>query len=407
VLKNDMGKQLLKPGFEKGRGAAPRRGDTICGGTAGICSNHLLKFENEKPYMIELERVNSTFQQTFSMPDKLSATTAKFFGPAAKYFCATAQFCAPIAKYFGATAQFCGTTAKYFGAIDQFFAETAQFCAEIDQFFAETAQFCGAIDQFCAETAQFCGAIDQFCAETAKYFGAIDQFCAETAQFFAETDQFCAETDQLCAAPAKYFGTIDQFFASPAKFCGSIEHFCAPTEQYLGASWELSSMTRKNISTVGDRLPAIEKTSRTYKYKGKWAVRSPRPTFSETEKIAETIIDVKSKAGEAGRIGIEVVYGKESHVNPLDGIKGVAFGFRKKYDYFPCNYQKYPEPLPLPDWVFEEEPIPTVTIPEVPVDLARALGLMKTPVLQLLKDKEAIDEVWPMVYPVLRKYLLL
>ena len=182
MLKNDMGKQLLKPGFEKGRGAAPRRGDTICGGTAGICSNHLLKFENEKPYMIELERVNSTFQQTFSMPDKLSATTAKFFGPAAKYFCATAQFCAPIAKYFGATAQFCGTTAKYFGAIDQFFAETAQFFAA-------------------------------------------------TKQFFAVTEQFCAATERF------------------------------------------HSMTRKNVSTAGERYPAIEKTSRTYKYKGKWAVR--------------------------------------------------------------------------------------------------------------------------------------
>jgi len=110
------------------------------------------------------------------------------------------------------------------------------------------------------------------------------------------------------------------------------------------------------------------------------------------------------KAAEAGRIGIEVVYGKESHVNPLDGIKGVAFGFRKKYGYFPCNYQKYPEPLPLPGWVFEEEPIPPVTVPSVPEDLACALVLLKTPMLRLLEDKEAIDKVWPKVYPVLRKY---
>jgi len=47
-------------------------------------------------------------------------------------------------------------------------------------------------------------------------------------------------------------------------------------------------------------------------------VRSPRPTLSETEKITATIIDVKTKAEEAGRIGIEVVYGKESHVDPQE-----------------------------------------------------------------------------------------
>jgi len=85
----------------------------------------------------------------------------------------------------------------------------------------------------------------------------------------------------------------------------------------------------------------------------------------------------------------------------------VAFGFRKKYDYFPCNYQKYPEPLPLPDWVFEEEHIPPVTVPSVPEDLARALGLLRAPMLQLIKDKKAIDKVWPKVYPVLRKYRVL
>jgi len=111
-------------------------------------------------------------------------------------------------------------------------------------------------------------------------------------------------------------------------------------------------------------------------------------------------VDVKDRAIEAGRIGIEVVYGKESHVEPLDGIKGVAFGFRKKYDYFPCNYQKYPEPLPLPGWVFEDESIP----PAVPDDLARAFDQLKTPMLRLLEDKEAIDKVWPKVYPVLKKY---
>ena len=144
----------------------------------------------------------------------------------------------------------------------------------------------------------------------------------------------------------------------------------------------------------GKEIPANSSRNTIYSTDG---VRSPRPALTGTQTITEAIIDVKSKAAEAGRIGIEVVYGKESHVEPLDGIKGVTFGFRKKYGYFPGNFQKYEEPLP--DWVFEEEPIPPV-----PGDLARALVLMKTPVLQLLKDKEAINEVWPMVYPVLRKY---
>jgi len=150
-------------------------------------------------------------------------------------------------------------------------------------------------------------------------------------------------------------------------------------------------------------IPANSSRNTIYSTDG---VRNPRPALTGTQTTTEAIIDVKSKAAEAGRIGIEVVYGKESNVDPLDGIKGVAFGFRKKYNYFPCNYQKYPEPLPLPDWVFEEEPIPPVTIPEVPEDLARAFDQLKTPMLRLLEDKEAIDEVWPLVYPVLRKYRL-
>ena len=85
-------------------------------------------------------------------------------------------------------------------------------------------------------------------------------------------------------------------------------------------------------------------------------------------------------------------------------MEGVSRGFKKKFDRFPGNYGNYPEPLPLPPWVFEEEPIPPVTVPAVPEDLAQALAQLKTPLKRLLEAKEAIDKVWPKVYPVLRKY---
>jgi len=154
----------------------------------------------------------------------------------------------------------------------------------------------------------------------------------------------------------------------------------------------------------GQEIPANSSRNTIYSFDG---VRSPRPTLSETEKITETILDVKDKAVEAGRVAIEVVYGKEIHVNPLDGMEGVSRGFKKRFDRFPGNYGNYQEPLPLPDWVFEEEHIPPVTIPTIPEDLAQALDRLKIPVLQLLKDKEAFDKAWPKVYPVLSKYNLI
>ena len=110
---------------------------------------------------------------------------------------------------------------------------------------------------------------------------------------------------------------------------------------------------------------------------------------------------------EAGRVGIEVVYGKEININPVAGMEGVSRGFRKKFGYFPGNYGQYPEPLPLPDWVFEGEPVHPVTGTSVPEDMARALEVLKAPMYQLLKDIEAIVNVWPDVYPVLNKYHIL
>ena len=101
---------------------------------------------------------------------------------------------------------------------------------------------------------------------------------------------------------------------------------------------------------------------------------------------------------------MEIGLGQFLHVNPLDSIKGVAFGFRKKFGRFPGNYGKYPEPLPLPDWLFEEQPIPPVTVPAVPEDLAQALALLMTHALLLLKDIEAAEKDWQKVSPVLRKY---
>jgi len=61
----------------EGRGAATLYAQALPENTSTICPHG----DNENSYMIELERVNSTFQQTFSMPDELSATTAQFFGP--------------------------------------------------------------------------------------------------------------------------------------------------------------------------------------------------------------------------------------------------------------------------------------------------------------------------------------
>jgi len=95
----------------------------------------------------------------------------------------------------------------------------------------------------------------------------------------------------------------------------------------------------------GQEIPSNSSRNTIYSTDG---VRSPRPSLTDTEKITETIIDVKDKAAQAGRIGIEVVYGKETNVNPVDAIEGVSSGFRKKFDRFPGNYKEYPEPLPLP-----------------------------------------------------------
>jgi len=125
--------------------------------------------------------------------------------------------------------------------------------------------------QFCAETKQFCAAAEQFFAETDQFFAATKQFCAAAEQFCAETNQFCAATKQFCAE-------TDQFFAATKQFCAAAEQFFAETEQFY-------SMTQKNVSTVGERYPAIEKTFRTFKYKGKWAVRMRIYPYPNVKKI--------------------------------------------------------------------------------------------------------------------------
>ncbi len=147
----------------------------------------------------------------------------------------------------------------------------------------------------------------------------------------------------------------------------------------------------------GQGIPSNSRRNTCYSTDG---VRNPRPTFAETEEIIETIIDVKERAVEAGRVGFEVLYGKETNVNPLDGMEGVSSGFRKKFGRYPLGYGKYPEPLPLPGWVYENEPIPPVTIPELPVELRAAIDFVGKPVRKLLYDWKDVIEAYAVAKPV-------
>ncbi|MGD2087419.1 MAG: hypothetical protein PVH61_14640 [Candidatus Aminicenantes bacterium] len=132
-------------------------------------------------------------------------------------------------------------------------------------------------------------------------------------------------------------------------------------------------------------------------------VRNPRPTIFDAQNMTLKIITVKRKAVENGRVGIGVVYGKETGFKPDDAIKGVANAYNEKFKKYPVNYGKFPEPLPLPQWIYDEPEPPVIALPQ---DLVQALNCLKPPVVQLIQSKQAIENQWAAVLPVLQKYNL-
>jgi hypothetical protein len=132
-------------------------------------------------------------------------------------------------------------------------------------------------------------------------------------------------------------------------------------------------------------------------------VRKPRPTLYDAHNMTLMIINVKRKAIENGRVGIGVVYGKETGFEPDAALKGVANAYNEKFGKYPVNYGKFPEPLPLPQWIYEETGPPVITLPQ---DLVQAFNRLKQPVGQLIQTKQTIENQWASVLPVLQKYKL-
>jgi hypothetical protein len=71
-------------------------------------------------------------------------------------------------------------------------------------------------------------------------------------------------------------------------------------------------------------------------------VRKPRPTKSKVKTIVKCLFDLKYKAAWAGKLSVEVVYGKK-RTDPLDSIMGVVEAVREFFGEYPENYRKYLE----------------------------------------------------------------
>jgi len=132
-------------------------------------------------------------------------------------------------------------------------------------------------------------------------------------------------------------------------------------------------------------------------------VSNPRPSKYDAGNMTLKIINVKGKAVDNGRVGVGVVYGKETGFEPDDALKGVSNAYNEKFGKYPVNYNKFPEPMPLPRWIYKETEPPVITLPQ---DLVQAFNLLKQPVGQLIQSKETIENKWATVLPVLQKYNL-
>jgi hypothetical protein len=173
-------------------------------------------------------------------------------------------------------------------------------------------------------------------------------------------------------------------------------------------SWSpIHKMTIKTINDYwmlglepGQDVPSNSKRNTIYDMDG---VRNPRPGYFNAHNMTLKAIIVKGKAIDNGRVGIGVVYGKETGIEADDALKGVSNGYFEKFGKYPENYGQFPEPLPLPRWIYEDKEPPVVTVPR---DLLEVFNCLKKPVCQIIQSKAAIEGQWGHVLPVLQKYNL-
>lgn len=83
-----------------------------------------------------------------------------------------------------------------------------------------------------------------------------------------------------------------------------------------------------------------------------------RPGESESYTLFKRIFKIKSRKVKLGKIGCEVIYGKEAGINPMAQLRGLIRAYEECLYHTPVNKGKYLKPLPLPSWLGEEKPEP-------------------------------------------------
>lgn len=83
-----------------------------------------------------------------------------------------------------------------------------------------------------------------------------------------------------------------------------------------------------------------------------------RPNEQESYDLYKRIFQTKSRKVELGRIGGEVIYGKEAGIDPVAQLRGLIKAYEECLEKHPENKGKYPKPLPLPAWIEEKESEP-------------------------------------------------
>jgi hypothetical protein len=81
-----------------------------------------------------------------------------------------------------------------------------------------------------------------------------------------------------------------------------------------------------------------------------------RPDENETYNLFKRIFETKKRKVELGRIGGEVIYGKEAGLDPMAQLRGLVRAYIEHTKLKPENMDKYPEPLPLPAWLETKQP---------------------------------------------------
>ncbi|MFC2146166.1 hypothetical protein ACFLRT_02265 [Acidobacteriota bacterium] len=119
--------------------------------------------------------------------------------------------------------------------------------------------------------------------------------------------------------------------------------FHATSDQSLTRYWGLETppggQRREIFSLDGRRLPK-------------------RPDENESYALFKRILQTKNRKVELGRIGAEVIYGKEAGIDPLAQLRGLVKAYEECLEKTPENKGNYPKPLPLPNWIEEGEPDP-------------------------------------------------